>query len=256
MSTDRDVERIVRSWMDEGVTALPDRVLDAVLDQVPSTPQRRSWWLARRFSPLSSYARFGVVAAAAILAAAVGIAIYANSVGGPPPEASASSAPSLRPSPSAFALPTPVSDPIVGTWVAGETTCAQQVAAVEAAGFTREQMTSIGMDPTCANGLVIEGSGFTLGSQFTLTFEPSGALRTVEDGVGDHPLVFRLGADSTFEGSGPEPGICVTWRYAIEGDQLTIEEADPGCVGTADAPLLDQLAQIVIFSTSPFTRQP
>jgi hypothetical protein len=41
MSTDRDVTSIVRSWLDEGVTALPDRVLDAVLDQVPATPQRR-----------------------------------------------------------------------------------------------------------------------------------------------------------------------------------------------------------------------
>ena len=38
MSTDRDVTRIVRSWLEEGVTALPDRVLDAVLDQLPATP--------------------------------------------------------------------------------------------------------------------------------------------------------------------------------------------------------------------------
>ena len=50
MSTDRDTTRIVRSWLEEGVTALPDRVLDAVLDQVPATPQRRSWWPARRFT--------------------------------------------------------------------------------------------------------------------------------------------------------------------------------------------------------------
>ena len=42
MSTDRDVTRIVRSWLEEGVTALPDRVLDDVLDQLPATPQRRA----------------------------------------------------------------------------------------------------------------------------------------------------------------------------------------------------------------------
>ena len=35
-----DATRIVRSWLDEGVTQLPDRVLDAVLDEVPATPQR------------------------------------------------------------------------------------------------------------------------------------------------------------------------------------------------------------------------
>ena len=38
MSAERDETRIVRSWLEEGVTVLPDRVLDAVLDQVPATP--------------------------------------------------------------------------------------------------------------------------------------------------------------------------------------------------------------------------
>ena len=53
MSTDRDTTRIVRSWLEEGVTALPDRVLDAVLDQVPATSQRRPWWPARRFREMN-----------------------------------------------------------------------------------------------------------------------------------------------------------------------------------------------------------
>lgn len=71
MSTDRDATRIVRSWLDEGVTVLPDRVLDAVLDQVPATPQRRAtWWPVRRTPPVNKF--FGVaVAAAAIVVAAV-----------------------------------------------------------------------------------------------------------------------------------------------------------------------------------------
>ncbi len=46
MSTDRETTRIVRSWLEDGVTRLPDNVLDAVLDQLPSTHQRRAtWWL-------------------------------------------------------------------------------------------------------------------------------------------------------------------------------------------------------------------
>ena len=49
MSTERDINRIVRSWMEEGVTALPDRVLDAVLDQIPATPSAGPGWPARRF---------------------------------------------------------------------------------------------------------------------------------------------------------------------------------------------------------------
>ena len=65
MSTDRDVTRIVRSWMDEGVTQLPDRVLDAVLDQLPATPQRRSVWTARRlFLMNNNIVRYGLAAAA------------------------------------------------------------------------------------------------------------------------------------------------------------------------------------------------
>ena len=55
MSTDRDVTRIVRSWLEEGATALPDRVLDTVLDQLPATPQRRAWWPAWRFREMNNY---------------------------------------------------------------------------------------------------------------------------------------------------------------------------------------------------------
>ncbi len=68
MSTERDVNRIVRSWMDEGVTALPDHVLDAVLDQVPATPQRRSWWLARRDFHMNKFVAMGLGVAAAVVA--------------------------------------------------------------------------------------------------------------------------------------------------------------------------------------------
>ena len=57
MSTDRDVTRIVRSWLEEGVTTLPDRVLDDVLDRLPSTRQRRAWWPARRLREMNNVLR-------------------------------------------------------------------------------------------------------------------------------------------------------------------------------------------------------
>ena len=57
MSTDRDVTRIVRSWLEVGVTALPDRVLDNVLDQLPATPQRRAPWPAWRLTRMNMPAR-------------------------------------------------------------------------------------------------------------------------------------------------------------------------------------------------------
>jgi len=72
MSTDRETTRIVRSWLDDGVTRLPDRVLDAVLDQVPATPQRRHRWSAWRFDQMPTYAKLLAAGAAVLLVAVVG----------------------------------------------------------------------------------------------------------------------------------------------------------------------------------------
>ena len=101
MSTDRDTTRIVRSWLEEGVTALPDRVLDAVLDQLPATSQRRPWWPARRFREMNQALKLAIAAAAVVVVALVGINLMPGSgvVGGP--------APSLTPSPSPTPTPPP-----------------------------------------------------------------------------------------------------------------------------------------------------
>jgi hypothetical protein len=82
MSTDRETTRVVRSWLDDGVTKLPDRVLDAVLDQVPSTPQRRSGWSAWRSYRMNTYAKVAVAAAAVLVVAVVGYQLLPRN-GGP-----------------------------------------------------------------------------------------------------------------------------------------------------------------------------
>jgi hypothetical protein len=105
VSTDRDVTRIVQSWLEEGVTALPDRVLDAVLDQVPATRQRRSWWPARRLLNMNTRLRIVAALAAVVVVAliAINFAPKATSVGGPPATASPTAKPAPTPSP--IALP-------------------------------------------------------------------------------------------------------------------------------------------------------
>ena len=94
MSTDRDTTRIVRSWLEEGVTALPDRVLDTVLDQVPATPQRRSWWPPRRFAQMNRVLLAASAAAAfAVVLAGIGLLGKPSSVGpatSPTPSSSSS----------------------------------------------------------------------------------------------------------------------------------------------------------------------
>jgi hypothetical protein len=100
MSTDHDVARIVRSWLDEGVTVVPDRVLDAVLEQVPATHQRRAWWPARRFPIMNNMVlRVGLAGAPVIVIALLGMRLLpANQVGGPGPTATPTPVPTPVPS--------------------------------------------------------------------------------------------------------------------------------------------------------------
>jgi hypothetical protein len=95
--TEPDATRIVRLWLEEGVTALPDHVLDAVLDQLPATSQRRPTWLARRSPFMSKFVGFGLAAAAVVILAVIGIQLIGGSnPGGPPQDPSPS--PSVEPS--------------------------------------------------------------------------------------------------------------------------------------------------------------
>lgn len=234
MSTDRDVERIVRSWMDEGVTALPDRVLDLVLDQLPATPQRRASWLARRFPLLNNnIVRFGIAAAAVVLVAIVGITLLPRvGVGGP----------DASPSPRASAV-----DLLVGMWAAPTTTCEQQNAAVTAAGFTADQIALSGWN--CPNG----GS-----NRYSVRFWTpiAHSLMTILDGTAQASETdYRIVDDRTFEAFIPDDPFCIAFRYVIDGDQLTIE-VEHGCASTGDAPLNDQVALTAILETSPLMRQP
>jgi hypothetical protein len=127
MSTDRDVTRIVRSWLDEGVTALPDRVLDAVLDQIPATPQHRASWLVRRFPPMNNnIVRVGIAAAAVVIAAILVIRFLpggnigqnAEATPTPVPTPVPTASPSPRPIPGADAAGRATLHP--GTYVAGD----------------------------------------------------------------------------------------------------------------------------------------
>ncbi len=110
MTTERDVTRLVRSWLEAGATTLPDRVLDQVLDQLPATPQRRPMWRARRIASMSNLPKLGVVAAV-VTAAVVGLTFLPSNAPGP--------GASSQPTPSATASPrvVPARGPLApGPW--------------------------------------------------------------------------------------------------------------------------------------------
>jgi hypothetical protein len=81
MSSDRETTRRVRSWLEAGVTTIPDRVLDAVLDRVPTTPQRRPLWPVRRIAEMRSFAKLGGLAAAVIVVVAGSVVILGGGFG-------------------------------------------------------------------------------------------------------------------------------------------------------------------------------
>jgi hypothetical protein len=112
MSADRDVTRIVRSWLHEDTHEDADRILNLVLDEIDTTPQRRPGWLARRFPSLNTnIVRLGVAAAAIVLAVILGINYFsAPNVGNDPdaspsPSAAASAAASPKPLPTVLGTP-------------------------------------------------------------------------------------------------------------------------------------------------------
>jgi hypothetical protein len=107
MSTDRDTTRLVRSWLEEGVTALPDWVLDAVLDQVPSTSQRRPWWPPRRLLDMNKMLPAALAAAAVLVVAVVGYNLLPRSDTGGTPRSSATTAPTVAPTAMPTATPAP-----------------------------------------------------------------------------------------------------------------------------------------------------
>jgi hypothetical protein len=106
MTTPRDPDRLIRSFLAEGQTDLPDRSYDAVRSEIERTRQRvviGPW----RLPDMNTYLKYGVAAAAVVVVAIVGINLMAPSGGVGGPVATASPAPTLAPT----AAPTTASTP-------------------------------------------------------------------------------------------------------------------------------------------------
>jgi len=99
-----DFDRTARTWLQDGPSQLSDRVLQAALDEIHVTRQRRLWWQARRFRSMGNAFRLAASATAIVVAAAVGINLLpGGGPGGPQPTA----VPSTSPVPVVSASPAP-----------------------------------------------------------------------------------------------------------------------------------------------------
>ena len=94
-TSDRNVDRTIRSWLHEDRHEDASRVAGAVLDLLDTTPQRRTpWWPARRIPFMNKYVSLGLGAAAVVAALVIGAQVL-----GPPAPGGVGSAPSVSPSP-------------------------------------------------------------------------------------------------------------------------------------------------------------
>lgn len=96
MTQHRDIERLLDQWFSEGPEQSPDRVVDIVADRIERQAQRPAWRLFWRSSPVNTYAKLAVAAAAVLIVALIGY----NLLPGPSPDVGGPASPTPSPTPS------------------------------------------------------------------------------------------------------------------------------------------------------------
>jgi hypothetical protein len=104
MTTNRDIERILDTWLSDGPEAVADRVIDVVADRIEHQPQRSTWHLRWRETQVTTRLKpFAAIAAVLIIAVVGLVAVIGltsrSGVAAPGP--SATPGPSASPGPSA-----------------------------------------------------------------------------------------------------------------------------------------------------------
>ena len=93
--TVNDFDRTARAWLQDGPTELSDRIVQAALDEIHVTRQRRARWPARRFRSMNSAMKLTIAAAAVVVLAVVGINLVpSGNQGGLPADPTATPSPS------------------------------------------------------------------------------------------------------------------------------------------------------------------
>ena len=103
MTTNRDIEHILDTWLRDGPHAVSDRVIDVVADRIEHQPQRSTWHLHLRESQVTSKLKpFAAIAAVLVIAVVGLVAIIGSTsrggVAAPGPGATPASTASPRPS--------------------------------------------------------------------------------------------------------------------------------------------------------------
>ena len=214
MTTDHDARtHTVLSWLREDAHENAEHVLLRALDEVDTTPQRRSWWPARRPSDMNTFAKVLIATAAVVAVAVVGINLLPGGGSGPgssPPPASPTAPPAPpSPSPTPSETPTPT-DPVDGVLRPGTYTAQLPVGDGLAVTFTvPEGWAAFADPPGVLRGLLPAGDGsgaFQFRDVTTLKGDPchwSGTDNDIPVGPTADDLVQALQEQTAYEASDP-----------------------------------------------------
>ena len=216
MSQQRDVTRLVRSWIREDQHESADRILGVVLDRLDTTPQRRSWWPAWRSNRMNTSIKLIAAVAAVLVVAVAGYQFLPRSGGvGGEPTVAPSPSPTLLASGTFRAKGSPVEleatghgDSVTGTMTvsgdAGETLFAVDL---KCARIAEDGRILIGGDTTEATDWATKGLRTAIvlkpGSPVHAVFEfegdllpPASSCLAFLDGTMDQKFATEIGPDA------------------------------------------------------------
>jgi hypothetical protein len=204
MNGTRDIDRVLDAWFVDGPSIMPDRLFDAVLDQVERVPQRRLARLSLRYAEMSPRIRLFTVLAAALVVVVAAIAVM---TGGSKGLVTATQAPTLSPTLTPAAAPSVTPGAPAGLqarWMSG----------------TRAVP---GIEPQAGTSIM-----FTVGGGAWLS--PSNHdnqffLRSRVDTVGEDTI--RV-TSQTAEPDCADPGT-YTWQLSPSGQSLQLASEDDSC---------------------------
>ena len=111
MTRQRDIGRVLDTWLAPGPTEAPDRILDVLADRIEHVPQRRHPRANERFHTMTPPILKLAAAAAVLFTIGLTIGPLVN----PNPQVAASPSPAASQAPT----PTPVPEALRSTWISG-----------------------------------------------------------------------------------------------------------------------------------------
>jgi hypothetical protein len=284
-----DFDRTARTWLEDGPSQLSDRVLQAALDEIHVTRQRRSWGPARRFRAMNNAMKLAIAAAAVAVVAVAGFSLIpGDRQGSPSATPSPSSSPSASPvsfdghiqgalEPGAYALDYHAPVRITFTVPAGWEKLSVPTTVWGSGSDTRLGFVTVDnvfMDP-CSSSLGVHDPpvGPTVDDLATELGDVPGleattptdvtlggfagkqvdltALASWESCEGDGPLLVRVN-DGRLDLPAPDPNEDSRWWILdVEGQRLVIVQAARAGATAADRAELEAIVDSIRLSVEP-----